>query len=100
MKERLSSLGNDVQIVSIDIVPNESPIVVKRYADQNGFGWRFAVAPAPMLRDLPIVFGTRFLDTTSVPMFVVDHIGRPHLAAWGRKDPKALSRLVDTYRSG
>ena len=87
-------------MVSIDIVANESPTVVKRYADQNGFNWRFALAPHPMLNDLPIAFGTRFLDTTSVPMFVVDHVGRPHLAAWGRKDPAALSRLVETYRSG
>lgn len=87
-------------MVSIDIAPNESVTALGRYADQNAFGWRFSVAPKPMLNDLSIVFGTRFLDTTSTPMFVVDPHGHHHLAPWGRKDARALALLVETYRSG
>jgi hypothetical protein len=99
VKETLPSLGDDVVMVSIDIDVNESADQLRRYADQNGFAWRFAVAPREMVRDLGQAFGTQFQTPPSEPMFIVDPKGSPHLLPFGRKSADALRAFVRQYRA-
>ena len=94
----LPSLGADVVVVSVGIDPNESATVLGRYAEGEGFAWRFAVAPRPMLAALQQAYGTRFLHPPSEPMFLVDTKGVPFIAPFGFKDEKTLRQLVEVAR--
>jgi len=46
VKETLPSLGPDILMVSIDVDTTENADQLRRFADDKGFGWRFAIAPA------------------------------------------------------
>ncbi|HET8568932.1 MAG TPA: hypothetical protein VFM93_08105 [Candidatus Limnocylindria bacterium] len=98
VKDTLPDLG-DAVMISIDIDINESADQLRRYADQNGFPWRFALAPRDMVRALGDAFGTQFLTPPSEPMFMVDAKGEPHLLPFGRKSAEALRAFVRQYRA-
>ncbi len=85
-------------MVSLDTDPNENADLLRRYADQNGFPWRFALAPREILRELGDTFGTQFPTQPSEPMFLVDPRGAPHLLPFGRKSATALRGFVQQYR--
>jgi len=94
VKQVLPSLGADVQMVSIDVVQQESAELLRRYAIRNGFDWRLAMASNEMDQALVNRFGSGFLTTTSVPMFIIDRNGQVHLTRTGRKSAKDLQDLV------
>ena len=98
MKDALPSFGDGVLMVSLDIDTNEDAALLRRYAEQNSFGWRFAVAPRDAVRQLGEAFGTQFLAPPSEPMFVVDRAGTPHLLPFGRKSAEALRTALSQYR--
>lgn len=100
MQQILPSLGGDVVVVAIDVDPNEDAAILKKYAEQNGFPWRHAVAPRDMLRALSDTFGAQFLQPTSEPMFIIDTRGGANLTPFGRKDEQALRTLVARARVG
>ncbi len=81
-------------MVSIDVVLQESADLLRRYSIRNGFDWRFAKASDEMDRALVNRFGSGFLTTTSVPMFIIDRSGQVHLTRAGRKSAKDLHDLV------
>ena len=85
-------------MVSVDVDPSEDADQLRRFADRNGFGWRFAVAPKDMLVEFQKAFGTQFLTPPSEPMFIVDPKGLPHLVPFGHRDAKTLRELVTKYR--
>ena len=97
MRDTLPSLGPDVVMVSLDTDANESADLLRRYVDQQGFPWRFALAPREVLRELSDTFGTQFLTQPSEPMFILDRRGEPHLLPFGRKTADALRRAVQQY---
>lgn len=85
-------------MVSLDTDPNENADLLRRYVEQQGFAWRFALAPREVLRELAATFGTQFLTQPSEPMFIVDRRGEPHLLPFGRKSADALRRAVQQYK--
>lgn len=98
VREALPSLGDDVVLVSLDIDLNESAELLARYAREQGFAWRFAVAPSATLSAMQQLFGTRFLHPPNEPMFLVDARGVPFAAPGGPKDARTLRQLVDVSR--
>ncbi len=98
VREAIPSLGDDVIVVSLDIDVNESGELLARYARQQGFEWRFALAPRETLAAMQRLFGTRFLHPPNEPMFLVDARGEPFAAPGGPKDAKTLRQLVDVSR--
>lgn len=98
MRDTLPSLGTDVVMVSLDTDPNENAELLRRYVEQTGFPWRFALAPRELIRELGDTFGTQFLTQPSEPMFLVDPRGVPHLLPFGRKSADALRSAVQQYR--
>lgn len=98
MRDTLPSLGPDVLMVSLDTDANESADLLRRYVEQNGFPWRFALAPREVLRQLSVAFGTQFLTQPSEPMFLVDPRGGVHLLPFGRKSADALRGFVQQHR--
>lgn len=98
MRDTLASLGTDVLMVSLDTDANESADLLRRYVAQNGFPWRFALAPREVIRELGDTFGAQFLTPPSKPMFLVDPRGGVHLLPLGEKSADALRGFVRQYR--
>lgn len=86
-------------MVSIDVDTSENADQLRRFADQRGFEWRFAIAPRDMLIELQREFGTRFLVPPSEPMFIVDAKGEAHLVPFGHRDVETLRTIVGRYRA-
>ena len=85
-------------MVSLDTDVNENAELLRRYADENGFPWRFALVPREVLRQLSDTFGTQFLVQPSKPMFLVDPRGSAHLLPFGEKSAAALRGFAQQYR--
>jgi hypothetical protein len=99
VKDILPSLGPNVLMVSIDVDTAENADQLGRYAERQGFDWRFAIAPRDMLVELQRAFGPRFLTPPSEPMLIVDPKGEAHLIPFGHRDGNALRALVARYRA-
>lgn len=97
MRDTLPSLG-DLVMVALDTDVNESSDLLRRYAEQNGFPWRHALAPREVVRELGEVFGTQFLTQPSEPMFLIDPRGATHLLPFGRKSAEALRTFTQQRR--
>ncbi len=98
MRDALPNLGSDVVMISLDTDPSENADLLRRYVEQQGFPWRFALAPRDVLRELGDVFGTQFLTQPSEPMFLLDPRGATHLLAFGHKSAGELGQAVQRYR--
>ena len=81
-------------MVSLDIEPNEDAAILHRYAEQQHFGWRFAVAPSAVLRALRDRFGGQFLNPPSEPMFIVDQHASTHPLPFEHRDAARLRQLL------
>jgi hypothetical protein len=86
-------------MVSLDVDSSENADQLRRFAEQHGFEWRFAIAPRELLVELQRAYGTQFLTPPSEPMFVVDANGVAHLTPFGHRDAGALRAIVDRYRA-
>lgn len=99
IKDTLASLGSDVVMVSIDGDPNEDAALLKRYTDQHGFTWRFAVASRELMSSLAQTFGNEYLNPPSDPMFVVAPSGAAFRLPSGHKSAADLKAFVEQYRT-
>jgi hypothetical protein len=99
VKDILPDLGPDVLMVSIDVDTTENADQLRRFAEQNRFDWRFAIAPRDLLVELQRAFGSRFLTPPSEPMLIVDPKGEAHLIPFGHRDGNAVRALVARYRA-
>ena len=97
ISDALPRLGDDVVMVSIDGDPNENAELLRRYADDLGFTWRFAIAPRELMGALSRSYGNGVLYPPSDPMFVVSAKGVPHRLPPGTKDEDLLREAVDRY---
>ncbi len=86
-------------MVSIDGDPNEDAELLRRYADDLGFEWRFAVAPRELMGALARSYGDGVLYPPSDPMFVVSAKGVPHKLRSGIKDEDLLREAIERYRN-
>lgn len=98
ISDALPRLGADVLMISIDGDPNEDAQMLRRYADDLGFTWRFAVAPRELMSALSRSYGDVVLYPPSDPMFVVSAKGVPHRLPSGTKDEDVLRQAVERYR--
>ena len=69
--EELAALADSTTVVGLNTDPNEDAERVRRHAEQNGFDWRFAVAPAEMTDSLVEAFGPTVVNAPSTPLVVV-----------------------------
>jgi len=89
----------ELVMVSLDVDLNESADQLRRYAEENRFNWRFAVAPREMVRVLGETYGQSFLLLSSAePMFIVDPVGKDHLLPLGRKSADTLRARIAQHR--
>ena len=100
MQQALPKLGDDVVMISIDSDSNEDATLLRRYAEQLGFSWRFAVAPREVMASVAQEIGNGFLTQTNEPMFVVSaKTGRAHALPFGHKSEEDLRTAVQRYRT-
>jgi thiol-disulfide isomerase/thioredoxin len=83
-----------LSIVSLDVDPNEDAASLKAYAAKEGFGWRFAVAPADLLREIDDLYGTQYLNPPSAPMLLVKADGSVLPLSTGIKSAEKLQETI------
>jgi thiol-disulfide isomerase/thioredoxin len=66
----LSGVDDSVTVVGLNTDPNEDAAKVRQHAEDNGFDWRFAVAPAEMTESLIDQFGATVTNAPSTPVIV------------------------------
>jgi cytochrome oxidase Cu insertion factor (SCO1/SenC/PrrC family) len=88
---------SDLKIVSLDIDPNEDAAILKKYVDNTGFGWHFAIAPAELVRTIGRSYGDQFLNPPSAPVLVLDRHGVAHPLPFGVKSADDLKQAVEPF---
>jgi thiol-disulfide isomerase/thioredoxin len=93
-----ATLGPGVVSVSLDIDPNEDEAFLLAYVQRKGYGWRFAVAPPEVSRQLRDEFGASVLSPPSTPVIIIDKDGEPHLLRYGIKPADELVTEARKYQ--
>jgi len=84
-------------IVSLDIDVNEDAATLKAYRAKAGYNWRFAVAPADVLREIGDLYGAQFLNPPSAPMLLVNSQGAVLPLPSGLKTAATLQETIIGY---
>jgi thiol-disulfide isomerase/thioredoxin len=71
LSNQLADVAGEYTILSLNTDPNEDAAKVREYAEENGFGWRFAVAPTDLTDALVAEFGSTVVNAPSTPVIVV-----------------------------
>ncbi|MBI2845603.1 MAG: TlpA family protein disulfide reductase [Chloroflexi bacterium] len=95
LKEQLDN--PDLVLVSLDIDPTESELLLKRYVARQGFTWAFALASPEVAREIATLYGNQFLNPPSTPMLLIDREGVVHPLQSGIKNVDALLRSLENY---
>jgi len=66
----LSYVDESVTVVSLNTDPNEDADKVRTHAEEEGFDWRFTVAPTEMTQSLIEAFGPAVTNAPSTPIIV------------------------------
>jgi cytochrome oxidase Cu insertion factor (SCO1/SenC/PrrC family) len=88
---------DDLISVSLDVDINEDTAPLKEYALDNGFEWRFAVAPLLLARALGNLYTAEYLNPPLNPMLIIDREGNVHHLEYGFKDAETLQKVVEPY---
>lgn len=84
----------DVVYVSLDVDPNERAEDLALYAQEQGFNWRFAVAPTGVSRSLADTFGNQILSPPSTPLVVLSRDGTVVESSFGFRTTDQLVALL------
>ena len=71
LSNQLTAVDGEYTILGLNTDPNEDATKVREYAEQNDFGWRFAVAPTDLTDALVAQFGSTVVNAPSTPVIVV-----------------------------
>lgn len=69
--ENLADRRDDITFVDVTIDPNDDADKVATHAENNGFGWRFGIAPSAMTDSLVDGFGSEIAVAPQSPVLVV-----------------------------
>jgi thiol-disulfide isomerase/thioredoxin len=92
-------LGNpqDLILISLDVDSHEDEASLKKYTDDFGFEWRFAVASLEVERALGNLYSAEYLNPPLEPMLLIDRQGNAHQLPYGQKDADTLQKIVEPY---
>jgi hypothetical protein len=88
---------DDFISLGLDIDPNEDRAALKRYIEERGFGWQYAIAPVEVAREIGQLYGDQFLNPPSTPMLIIDRDGQVHPLPFGIKDAGSLLEALQPY---
>jgi len=86
----LSNVDGSVTVVGLNTDPNEDAEKVRHHAEDNGFDWRFAVAPTEMTESLVDEFGTTVTNAPSTPVIVACQGGGATFMSGGINPPEEI----------
>ena len=96
MSKQLGNPG-DLILISLDVDSNEDEASLKKYTDDFGFEWRFAVAPLEVERAMGNLYNAEYLNPPLEPMLLIDRQGNAHQLPYGQKDADRLQKIVESY---
>jgi thiol-disulfide isomerase/thioredoxin len=93
------ALGNPEDLISVtlDVDSNEDEAMLKKYVDEWGLDWHFAVAPLLVERALGNLYSAQYLNPPLSPMLIIDRKGNVHQLEYGIKDVETLQKIVEPY---
>ena len=95
LSERLADVGGEFTVLGLDTDPNEDAETVRTYAEDNGFGWRFAVAPTDLTDALVAEFGSTVVNAPSTPVIVVCDDGTATFLSGGDSTPSTITSTAE-----
>lgn len=87
----------DFVSVSINIDPEESLEMGAAYFAHNEFDWYYGDAPIEVIADIRSSLGNEFVETSFVPVLVIDKEGRPISLPYGVKTAEELFSYLAAY---
>jgi thiol-disulfide isomerase/thioredoxin len=92
-------LGNpdDLILISLDVDLHENEASLKKYSEDFGFEWRFAVAPLEVQRALGNLYNAEYLNPPLEPMLLIDRQGYVHQLEYGQKEADKLQKIVEPF---
>jgi thiol-disulfide isomerase/thioredoxin len=92
-------LGNpeDLILISLDVDSHEDEASLKKYTEDFGFEWRFAVASLEVERALGNLYNAEYLNPPLEPMLLIDRQGNAHQLEYGQKEADKLQKIVEPY---
>jgi cytochrome oxidase Cu insertion factor (SCO1/SenC/PrrC family) len=85
---------DDLVVVTLGTDLYEDAAVLKKYAQDNGFDWRYAVAPLEAMRDIGNLYGALFMDPTLSPTLIVDRQGEIYKMNFGYKKAEDIKEAI------
>tara|TARA_Y100000310_G_scaffold153594_1_gene152990 strand:- start:3394 stop:3978 length:585 start_codon:yes stop_codon:yes gene_type:complete len=97
---KLAENGDTSVHIALDTDPNEDEQAVRDHTKQNGFDWRYAVAPAEMTKLLIDEFGVGFVNAPSAPVAIICEDQSGHFLPRGVKKADRLAEELVSRCSG
>jgi len=99
IRKMSKQLGNpeDLILISLDVDLHEDEASLKKYMEDFGFEWRFAVAPLEVQRALGNLYSANYLNPPLEPMLLIDRQGKAHQLDYGQKEADKLQKIVEPY---
>jgi hypothetical protein len=94
IKKLHDEIGDDIISISLDTDPNEDEEKVLEHTTENGFNWRYTVAPVEMTRSLIDDFGVKVVNAPSAPVILICD-GTVELLRTGVKSSEELISTVN-----
>jgi thiol-disulfide isomerase/thioredoxin len=92
--EYKKAVGDSVEVVAINVDPNEDAAKVRSHVNEHGFDWRYAVAPPDVTNSFKDQFGQKILVPPQVPKVLVCPGNSVKRLPYGNKGVEELQSLV------
>jgi hypothetical protein len=86
---------DDFVSIALDIDPNEDAAKLRGFAEQQGFDWKYVVAPVAVASEIGELYGQQFLNPPSTPILLIDRHGEVEVLPFGIKGAAELQASVE-----
>lgn len=94
-QDALAGVGDEATVVSLNVDGNEDGDQVAEHAANNGFDWRFAVAPVSLTQSLIDEFGTDVTTPPTSPLVVVCGDGSTTFSSGSVLNTSRITAMTD-----
>lgn len=95
LSNELASVTGSYTVLGLNTDPNEDAETVRAYAEENGFQWRFAVAPPALTDALVAEFGSTAVNAPSTPVVVVCEDGATTFLSGSDSSPSTVESTAE-----
>ncbi len=87
----------DLILISMDVDLHEDEASLKKYTQDFGFDWRFAVAPLEVQRAMANLYSAEYHNPPLDPILLIDRHGNAHQLPYNLKEADTLKKIVEPY---